>query len=122
GRLLRQLPRPLEEERRRRVIVRDKRELLGRGGKIAPTITGQARPIGLRAGQKLRRDLARDAERLENPHRLPAALDADRVELAPDERPSGQRYRRLRRDDGRAVACSSLQAAKRDSPTRPSPV
>src|SRR5262249_57195429 len=101
GRLLRELPRPLEEERRGRVIVRAKREFLGRGGKIARTIAGEPRLIGLRAGQKLRRGLARHAERLENAHRLSAALDADRVELAPDERPAGQRHRRLRSDDGR---------------------
>ena len=79
--LLRKLPRPLEKQRRRRVIVRDKREFLGRAGEIARTITGQARPIGLRTGQELRRELPRDAERLEDPHRLSAALDADRVEL-----------------------------------------
>src|SRR5262249_55558988 len=48
GRLLRQLPRPLEEERRRRVIVRDQPELLGRSGETAPTITASTRPIGLR--------------------------------------------------------------------------
>src|SRR5262249_53775049 len=65
--LLRKLPHPFEEQRRRRVIVRDKREFLGRAGEIARTITGQARPIGLRAGQELRRDLARRAEPLENP-------------------------------------------------------
>src|SRR5262249_59505750 len=75
--LLRKLPRPFEKQRRRRVIVRDKREFLGRAGKIARTITGQARPIGLRARQELRRELPRHAERLANAHPLSAAPGAE---------------------------------------------
>src|SRR5262249_57353824 len=62
--LLRKLPRPLEKQRRRRVIVRDRGEFLGRAGKIARTIAGEARLICLRAGQELRRELARPAQRV----------------------------------------------------------
>src|SRR5262249_61789033 len=101
--LLRELPRPLEKKRRRRIIACGTCELLGRGGEIARTIACQSLPIGLRAGKELRRDLSRHAERLEKPYRLAAAPDADRVALAPDERPAGRRYRCLRSDDGRAV-------------------
>ena len=48
--------------------------------------------MGVRASQRVDRDLARDAERLENAHCLRAAFDPDRVELAPDERVAGQHY------------------------------
>src|SRR5262249_22966279 len=60
-------------------------------------------PLGVGAGQDLRRNFACDAERLEDAHHFLAALDADGVELAPDERVAGQCDRCLRSDDGRAV-------------------
>src|SRR5262249_58166328 len=112
--LLRELPRPLEKKRRRRIIVCGTCELLRRGGEIARTIACQSLPIGLRAGKELRRDLPRHGERLGNPYRLPAALDADRVELAPDERPAGQPYRRLGSDDGGAVELVRAFQPRRD--------
>ena len=61
GRMVREPPGPLQEQRRRPIVAGGKGELLGRAGEIARTIAGQALGIGLRARQQVRRDLRRAA-------------------------------------------------------------
>src|SRR5436190_2014178 len=84
--LARELSRPCQQERGRRIFGCNARELLGGGGEVARAIAREPLAIGVRASQHVGRDLTRDAERLENAHRLGAAVTRSSVPSAAAQR------------------------------------